>query len=221
VAVTILAMAVLAIGGCSAAPRTQPPAPSVLVQNVYLVANEDRFMPQEITLKALAPVRLFVTSFDKEYHIEIPDMRVSSMTVSPFSDTVISFTPVEAGSFVFRNPFMPDMKGTLIVQICPPDYLARQNPIPTSEGSVAVGREVYAANCASCHGIDGRGGGPDAGQLTTRPIDLTQPYMDTIKDGEMFWAIEQGLGEMPAFRDDLSDDMKWHVINYIRSLRQQ
>jgi mono/diheme cytochrome c family protein len=35
------------------------------------------------------------------------------------------------------------------------------------------GPDLFKAHCATCHGLDGKGGGPVAGQLKTRPADLT------------------------------------------------
>jgi mono/diheme cytochrome c family protein len=36
-----------------------------------------------------------------------------------------------------------------------------------------TGRDSFDRFCASCHGVDGRGGGPVASALRTRPPDLT------------------------------------------------
>ena len=36
------------------------------------------------------------------------------------------------------------------------------------------GRDVFRYYCASCHGADGRGGGPAAAALKMRPADLTK-----------------------------------------------
>jgi len=36
------------------------------------------------------------------------------------------------------------------------------------------GRSAYFQYCASCHGVDGEGDGPLAGELRTRPTDLTR-----------------------------------------------
>ncbi|MBJ3763335.1 cytochrome c [Maribius pontilimi] len=38
---------------------------------------------------------------------------------------------------------------------------------------VSSGRVLYQENCASCHGISGRGDGPLASSLSRRPTDLT------------------------------------------------
>ena len=39
---------------------------------------------------------------------------------------------------------------------------------------IAWGKELFAAHCASCHGVDGTGNGPAAKALKTRPSDLTR-----------------------------------------------
>ena len=35
------------------------------------------------------------------------------------------------------------------------------------------GPDLYRAHCAACHGLDGKGSGPIATELKTRPADLT------------------------------------------------
>ena len=36
-----------------------------------------------------------------------------------------------------------------------------------------VGEQAYMDNCASCHGVTGKGDGPSANQLAAKPTDLT------------------------------------------------
>jgi mono/diheme cytochrome c family protein len=36
-----------------------------------------------------------------------------------------------------------------------------------------MGAEDYINNCAVCHGVDGKGNGPQANKLSSRPTDLT------------------------------------------------
>ena len=45
--------------------------------------------------------------------------------------------------------------------------------IPVRHTSANSGKEMFAAYCATCHGIDGKGDGPAAGALKARPTDLT------------------------------------------------
>jgi mono/diheme cytochrome c family protein len=48
---------------------------------------------------------------------------------------------------------------------------ARKEDIPLTQS--LSGAEMYKTWCASCHGIDGKGGGPAASALKTPPADLT------------------------------------------------
>ena len=49
----------------------------------------------------------------------------------------------------------------------------RSSPTPTLALESLTGRDSFDRYCASCHGADGRGGGPVASALRTRPTDLT------------------------------------------------
>lgn len=49
----------------------------------------------------------------------------------------------------------------------PPRKTASQPAVPPD------GERLYRAYCASCHGLDGKGGGPAADALRIRPTDLT------------------------------------------------
>lgn len=58
------------------------------------------------------------------------------------------------------------------VGVAAADQNARQAVPPLALESL-VGRESFQFYCAPCHGSDGRGNGPTAAALTTRPADLT------------------------------------------------
>jgi len=47
--------------------------------------------------------------------------------------------------------------------------LATCAPVPQASGA-----KLYAQNCAGCHGVSGRGDGPEAADLPYAPSDLTQ-----------------------------------------------
>ncbi|MCB1501740.1 MAG: cytochrome c [Bauldia sp.] len=51
------------------------------------------------------------------------------------------------------------------------------------EEIVDLGITEYELSCMSCHGVDGRGDGPDARYLETKPADLTQI---TMRNGGTF-----------------------------------
>jgi mono/diheme cytochrome c family protein len=97
------------------------------------------------------------------------------------------------------------------------------NPIPRTVDSVAIGGQVYLNSCASCHGADARGGGPQAPTTPVQPPALVGPgsHLAHHTDGDLHYVIGNGLpGGMPAWKGTLTDDQIWHVINYLRSLQE-
>lgn len=91
-------------------------------------------------------------------------------------------------------------------------YAHMNNPIPRTFQSIAEGRKLYAKHCMACHGESGKGGvGPD---LT----DAVWIHGDT--DGEIFNAITGGVQStaMGIFKKELSEESRWHLVNYIVSL---
>ena len=94
----------------------------------------------------------------------------------------------------------------------------RKNPIAADDASVAAGKVVYTKECFSCHGAAGKGDGPAAKDLTTKPGDLSNSKVWNETDGELFWKITEGKKPRPTFAKLLSDDQRWNAVNYIRTL---
>ncbi len=94
-----------------------------------------------------------------------------------------------------------------------------QNPIPPSAASIDRGRDIYVQNCAVCHGINGRGDGPAGLSLVPRPSDFRVHLAAGHTDAQLFDWISNGFPgtAMPAWRDTLSEEDRWHVINYIKT----
>ena len=61
----------------------------------------------------------------------------------------------------------------LVVWSAVPVALAQTDSGKAADTSVASGRDLFVAYCASCHGKDGKGKGPAAASLKTPPPDLT------------------------------------------------
>lgn len=95
----------------------------------------------------------------------------------------------------------------------------RANPIAPNTESVAQGEALYQINCVPCHGPQGKGDGPVGLTLNPRPADLSQHAVPGVHtDGQLFEWISNGFpgSVMPAFRENLSEDERWHVINFMR-----
>ena len=104
----------------------------------------------------------------------------------------------------------------------PSEYrIMERTPIHPDEQSLARGEELYAHQCAVCHGENGRGDGPAASGLKTLPANfLDQKHSAIYGPGEKFWIIGNGSGEtgMPPFPQvDIVD--RWHLVNYILNLQ--
>ena len=82
------------------------------------------------------------------------------------------------------------------------------------------GKALYSANCARCHGVSGKGDGPDSASAPKPPVDLTdQAFMAQKSAEDFFQVISNGLPPtMPAFVTKLSDDERWMLATYLRSL---
>jgi len=99
------------------------------------------------------------------------------------------------------------------------------------------GPDLYQAYCASCHGVDARGGGPMAKSLKASPTDLTRisarsggifPLADMSKiiSGEKVVPGGHGTREMPVWgpifsQVDADQDLgKIRIDNLARYLRE-
>jgi len=96
----------------------------------------------------------------------------------------------------------------------------KENPIALDANSVAAGKTLYAKNCFSCHGAAGKGDGPVSGNLVETCGDLSDPNMWKQTDGDLFWKITTGKTPMPFYEKRLTEEQRWMVINYIRTLAQ-
>lgn len=94
----------------------------------------------------------------------------------------------------------------------------KKNPIAADDKSVAAGKTVYVKECLSCHGNEGKGDGPAAKDLEKPPGDLSSAPVQEQSDGALFWKISEGRKPMPSFSTSLSDEQRWQVVNYLRTL---
>ncbi|MBI5566622.1 MAG: copper resistance protein CopC, partial [Chloroflexi bacterium] len=102
--------------------------------------------------------------------------------------------------------------------------LALTNPYLPDDASLAAGKTLFEANCAVCHGEQGRGNGLAAASLSVQPPDFGNGHLDIHTDGDVFYWIQNGpsaTSPMPAFKDKLSEDEIWHLVNYVRRLRNE
>ena len=94
-------------------------------------------------------------------------------------------------------------------------------PAPPNDAlSRASGQMVFGAECATCHGQDGRTP-TDVGQwMYPRTLDLSSPGVQQWSDAELFWIIKNGirLSGMPGFGRIHSDNEIWYLVHFVRTL---
>ncbi|MFZ3266040.1 MAG: cytochrome c [Terriglobales bacterium] len=99
----------------------------------------------------------------------------------------------------------------------PPEAAQKANPVKPTPESLAKGKKMYVIDCAMCHGEKGDGKGDMASDIKN-VTDFTNP--DALKnrtDGELFYIIRKGKGEMPPEGDRAKDEEVWNIVNYIRA----
>lgn len=103
----------------------------------------------------------------------------------------------------------------------PEEALSLENPIPATEESIEKGRQLYAQNCAVCHGDQGFGDGPSAVALDPKPANLHEDHVQGLPDGALFWIISHGVPEtaMPPWENVLSEEERWHIVNFLRTFK--
>ncbi len=102
-----------------------------------------------------------------------------------------------------------------------PADAAKANPVKPTADSLAKAKKLYAIDCAMCHGDKGDGKGDMASDIKN-VTDFTNP--DALKnrtDGELFYTIRHGKGDMPLEGDRAKDDDIWNLVNYVRSLAKK
>ncbi|MFY9528294.1 MAG: c-type cytochrome [Candidatus Acidiferrales bacterium] len=84
---------------------------------------------------------------------------------------------------------------------------------PASSTPTSGGRQVFSSSCASCHGLDGRGG-------EHAPDIATKPEVQALSDAELFRIIHDGVQAkgMPGF-ELLGNRKVSAVVGYLRTLQ--
>ena len=97
---------------------------------------------------------------------------------------------------------------------------AIKSPIAASSESTNRGKNLFAKNCAKCHGLDGAGQGPAAPGMTTAPRPLwVWGKQDAVTQGYLFTMITEGRTDMPPWGMYFSDNQRWDLVNFVQTLK--
>jgi mono/diheme cytochrome c family protein len=93
----------------------------------------------------------------------------------------------------------------------PDEDRARTNPLAHQPQAESAGKNLFAENCARCHGADANG-------RPNRP-SLRSLRIRHATDGELSWMLRNGnpYKGMPPW-NSLPEQQRWQIIAYLRTL---
>ncbi|MBT9558422.1 MAG: c-type cytochrome [Myxococcales bacterium] len=142
-----------------------------------------------------------------------------------------------ADGFECRSPVVQPSRTALLAHqtiAVPAEYINQENPYDYVAANETIGLALYQSHCATCHGVDGRGDGPEARRHCPRPSDLHETNR-LHGDGFLLWVTSEGspvfstrerygavddeqasTSAMPSFDGVLTVDERWRIITTIR-----
>jgi mono/diheme cytochrome c family protein len=93
-----------------------------------------------------------------------------------------------------------------------------KDPLSADNSKMAETKALYITNCGPCHGEKGRGDGAAAPGLNPKPADHTSAAVQSETDGAIFWKLSEGRSPMPGYKKIFSEEQRWELVNYIRTL---
>lgn len=95
----------------------------------------------------------------------------------------------------------------------------RKNPYQGNARSAANGKMLFQTQCVMCHGTSGNGKGDLVDRLGLKMPDFTDPAVQQRRtDGEYYYILTNGHGDMPGEGVRTSEEWRWDMVNYIRTL---
>jgi mono/diheme cytochrome c family protein len=94
------------------------------------------------------------------------------------------------------------------------------NPVKPTPESLDSGKKIYSYDCASCHGATGDGKSDVAKDMKLPDLSDSAALKDRT-DGEIFYVLKNGRGDMPSEGDRVKPEKLWDLVNYTRSLSKK
>ena len=101
--------------------------------------------------------------------------------------------------------------------IPPVDVMKMKNPTPDL---IAKGKDIYSANCSSCHGADGKGDGPASAGLNPPPRNYTSNtgWINGQTTSDIYTTLQEGIkGSAMASYSYMNPEDLFALASYIRA----
>ena len=159
-------------------------------------------MEWQLKLRPQKPNGFFTNGLSSQYHLPgtIPrstPLQTPAGEVYPFEDS-----PVNTGQVTGTTNFIEN------------------NPLPVTAELLKRGQQRFTINCSPCHGglADGNGITKKIGAM---PIvaNLHDKRIVELADGELFYVISNGRGNMQGYAANVTVADRWAIIAYLRALQ--
>lgn len=131
--------------------------------------------------------------------------------------------PLLAFPVLFLSALLPQQPASTPAQPGIPAEAAHLvNPVKATAESQALAKKMYGYDCAVCHGVNGNGKGDLAADMKPPLKDYTDPAaLKDLSDGEIFYIIKNGKGQMTGEGDRMNADGIWNMVILVRSFAKK
>ena len=103
-----------------------------------------------------------------------------------------------------------------------PEDAAKKNPVPVTQEGLAEARRFFKYQCAMCHDENGDGKGELADVMKLKLNDWRdESSLSGRTDGELYYILTNGKGQMVGQGDRTKEDMRWKLVNLVRSFAKK
>lgn len=214
----VASLLVVLLSACSLAEDITPPpgfqeaptqAPPTFTDLTYPVSAADLGRGATLYAEKCAPCHGATGLGDGPQAGQLPGpvAAIGTPNLARASKPADWFTIVSIGKM---DKFMPGFAGSLDNQQRW-DVVAYVYSLSQPQDAIAQGRALYSEKCSSCHGVDGS---------SVPSANLSESAAQSQQSSEnLFQAISSGNPPaMPAFANDISEDQRWNLVSYVRSL---
>jgi mono/diheme cytochrome c family protein len=131
------------------------------------------------------------------------------------------FLLLSAASLFVLSPGLVQAGGSQDAAQAPAaSHAGASNPVKPTPETQTKAKNLYAIDCAMCHGDNGNGQTDLAKSMSLNMVDFTNgKAMSGKSDGDLFDIIRNGKDKMPPEAEGrASDTMVWNLIVYIRKM---
>lgn len=172
--------------------------------------------------------------FEKSIKQKIDEARKNPVTILAFAYPYLLVIGLAIGLLYVTNfnsiarkkvpPQLPDTSSAPVdlplrqaKVVAPVDVMKMKNSTPKL---IAEGKDLYSANCSSCHGTDGKGDGPASAGLNPPPRNYTSNagWVNGRTSSDIFKTLQEGIaGSAMASYSYMNPEDLFALAAYIRA----